>query len=86
MAHDATDLLSKTDSLVALADALVGLSKVAAIAGHQAEARDRAAEALELYERKGDVVSAEDARALVTRYSGSPPDPTPDPVSGRASA
>src|SRR5436190_1204750 len=69
MARDATDLLSKTDSLVALADAHVGLSEVAAIAGHEAEARESAVEALELYERKGDVVSAEDARAIVERLT-----------------
>jgi tetratricopeptide (TPR) repeat protein len=65
LAHEATDLLSETDSLVALADALVGLSEVAAIAGDSKEASASAAQALDLYERKGDVVSAARTRSML---------------------
>jgi predicted ATPase len=86
LAHEATDLLSTTDSLVAQADALLGLCEVAELAGRDDEARASAAQALELYARKGDLVSAQDARALVRRLSGSRTNGAPDPVTERAGA
>lgn len=72
LAQEATDLLGQTDSLIALADAAVALSEVAAVAGSRGVAAANAEAALELYERKGDLVSAQKAQALVARLSGSP--------------
>ena len=86
LAHEATDLLSTTDSLVAQADALVGLCEVAELAGRDSEARASAAQALELYALKGDLVSAQDARALLRRLSGPSADGVPDPVTEPAGA
>jgi class 3 adenylate cyclase/tetratricopeptide (TPR) repeat protein len=69
LATDATRLLSRTDSLVVRADALVALSRVSALAGRRDEASASAMHALELYERKGDVVSARKARELVAELA-----------------
>jgi class 3 adenylate cyclase/tetratricopeptide (TPR) repeat protein len=71
LARQATDLLSETDSLVAQADALLALSEVLAATGRGAEAGETAQSALRLYERKGDLVSAEKARMRL----GQPPEP-----------
>ncbi len=65
LARAAVDLLRDTDSLVAQADALVDLAEVLRAGGQEAEAVATLAEALELYERKGDVASAAHARALL---------------------
>ena len=70
LARDASDLLGETDSIVALADAVVALSEVAAIARRPTVARASAEAALALYERKGDVVSAQRTRALLARLGG----------------
>jgi class 3 adenylate cyclase/tetratricopeptide (TPR) repeat protein len=65
LAREAIRLLSETDSLVAQADALIALSEVVAVAGRRAEARASVEQALGLYERKGDLVSAARARTLL---------------------
>jgi class 3 adenylate cyclase/tetratricopeptide (TPR) repeat protein len=67
LAREATGLLAATDSLVEQANALVARAEVEAAVGRQADARHSAAQALELYERKGDVVSAAATRALLER-------------------
>jgi ATP/maltotriose-dependent transcriptional regulator MalT len=72
LSREAVDLLDQTDSLIALADALVALSEVAAVAGSDAMASANAEAALELYERKGDLVSADKTRALFARLSAPP--------------
>src|SRR5436305_1109278 len=69
LAREARDLLADTDSPVALADALVALSEVEGIAGNRDDAVATARRALELYERKGDAVSAGDAKNLIERFS-----------------
>jgi len=69
LAHEAVDLLGQADSLVARADAHVALSEVADLAGSRGVAAANAEAALELYERKGDVVSAQKSRGLIARLA-----------------
>jgi class 3 adenylate cyclase/tetratricopeptide (TPR) repeat protein len=86
LAHEAADLLRDTDALVARADALVALSEVAAAAGRHREARAFGEEALGLYERKGDVVSADNARGVIGRPARPAGQGAPEPVLGPAVA
>ncbi len=66
LAREAAELIAETDALNMRAHALMSLVEVLAAAGRGEEAAESAAEALRLYEAKGNVVSAEKARALVT--------------------
>jgi predicted ATPase/DNA-binding SARP family transcriptional activator len=63
LGEDAVRLAEPTDLLVIHADALLDLADVLAIAGRPADAEDAARRGLELYERKGNLVSAARARA-----------------------
>jgi predicted ATPase/class 3 adenylate cyclase/DNA-binding winged helix-turn-helix (wHTH) protein len=63
LAREAVRLAEPTDFLTIRADALLDLAEVLRHAGSSAEAEDAIRAALELYERKGDVVSAERARS-----------------------
>jgi len=67
LAHEATSLLAETDALVEQANAFVARGDVEAAAGREAEARDSVAQALKLYERKDDVVSAATTREMLER-------------------
>jgi tetratricopeptide (TPR) repeat protein len=57
-ARKAVELAAGTDALVLHADALARLAEILVLAGRGSEARDAFDEAIELYERKGHVVSA----------------------------
>jgi class 3 adenylate cyclase/tetratricopeptide (TPR) repeat protein len=67
LADEAVELLATTDGLVKHADALLVLAGVLALAGRVEEAEDAGAEALALYERKGNAVSARAARDVLAR-------------------
>ena len=58
IALEALALVEKTDNLDLHGDALIALAGLDRTAGRVQEARARAARAIELYEQKGDVVSA----------------------------
>jgi class 3 adenylate cyclase/tetratricopeptide (TPR) repeat protein len=86
LAGEATSLLRGTDALVARADSLVALSEVAAAAGRPPAARAAGEEAIALYERKGDVVSARRARDLVARLADGAAAEARGPSGGQAPA
>jgi len=65
LAESAVALEEQTDYIERHADTLVALARVREAAGDIAEAAVAAQKALELYERKGHVVSAARARALL---------------------
>ena len=70
-ARAAVALAERTDSVVLHADALGGLADVLIAAGEAAAALEPAACAGELYEAKGDLVSARRCQATVERLAGS---------------
>jgi class 3 adenylate cyclase/tetratricopeptide (TPR) repeat protein len=63
LAREAVALIGQTDMLDARAHALADAAVVSAAAGRSEEATERLAEALALFEQKGNVVLAERARA-----------------------
>jgi predicted ATPase len=63
MARKALNLVSRTDALNRHADCLIAAADVADAKGLEETARQHAREALHLYERKGNVVSAEHVRS-----------------------
>jgi tetratricopeptide (TPR) repeat protein len=63
LAREAVRLAEPTDWLVLRADALLELAEVVTLGGKPAEAEAITRRALELYERKGDLVSAAHARS-----------------------
>lgn len=65
LAQEAVTLLRDTDSLVAQADALFDLAEVLRAGDQVPESSAALAEALQLYERKGDLASAARARVLL---------------------
>jgi predicted ATPase/class 3 adenylate cyclase len=67
LARDAVDIIRRTDSPVLQADALVDAAEVLGRAGEADEDVPLLAEALERYERKGDVVGAARARETLER-------------------
>jgi tetratricopeptide (TPR) repeat protein len=67
LAREAARLAERTDRLNLRADALLALAEVLGVAGHESDAARRVEEALALYERKGNSVSADQARA---RFAG----------------
>jgi tetratricopeptide (TPR) repeat protein len=66
VARQAVALLEPTDVINVKADTLVQLARVHAAAGEESEAARALAQALDLYERKGNVVSAERVRQMLT--------------------
>ncbi len=64
LARDAVSLADETDYVILRGDALLALAEVHGAAGKGSEANDSSAEALRLYEAKGDIVSAARARAF----------------------
>jgi hypothetical protein len=66
-AREAVDLAERTDDVNMQADAWLDVSVVTALGGEADRAREAAARAEALYERKGNVVSAGRAHALAVR-------------------
>ena len=67
LARSAVALFAQTDLLSARADTLLELSHVLAAAGHVSEAHAVAAEALELYQRKGNLPGARESLRCLTQ-------------------
>ena len=65
LAEEAVVLAADTDYLNMQGDARKDLAEVLSLAGRNGEAESRSREALELYERKGNIVSAERVRAML---------------------
>jgi class 3 adenylate cyclase/tetratricopeptide (TPR) repeat protein len=65
LAGEAVALLRATDALVRQADALVDEAEVLGLLGRGGAARERLHEAIRLFERKGNVVAAEQARSAL---------------------
>ena len=65
LATEAVNLLGATDGIVKHGDALVALADVLDRAGRSAEAEQAVAQAIALYELKGNEVSARNARAAL---------------------
>ena len=65
LADDAVELTEETEDVILKADVLVDRAMVLTAAGRFDEAAQQLAAALELYEQKGDVISAERTRSLV---------------------
>ena len=63
---EAIDMRRRSDAIVFLADALADFSEVLRFTGREDEVRAVRTEALKLYERKGDVVSAGRLRSLLS--------------------
>jgi predicted ATPase len=64
LVREAVELITPTDALTMHAHALISLAQVLAARDKLEEATDHAAEAVRLYEAKGNVVAAEKARAV----------------------
>jgi tetratricopeptide (TPR) repeat protein len=67
-AREAVDLAETTDALSLHGDALMDLAEVLSIGGRTSEAISAVEAALELYERKGNVVSAAHATETLSRF------------------
>jgi class 3 adenylate cyclase/DNA-binding SARP family transcriptional activator/tetratricopeptide (TPR) repeat protein len=67
LAEEAVELVEATDALDLHGSALLGLAEVLLVTGRKEDAAARADEALALFERKGNEVSAQQARALIAR-------------------
>ena len=67
LARSAAALFAQTDLLSARADTLLELSHALAAAGHVSEAHAVAAEALELYQRKGNLPGARESLRCLTQ-------------------
>ena len=71
LAREAVELGRRTDCLNLRGDTLVDLAEILARAGRPEEGASPLREAVDLYERKGNVVSAAKARALLDELSTS---------------
>jgi ATP/maltotriose-dependent transcriptional regulator MalT len=71
LAREAVRLAEPTDFLTIRADALLDLAAVLRHSGQSSEADESIRAALELYEQKGDVVSAERARTQLAASASS---------------
>ncbi len=65
LAHEAVRLIAQTDMVIRHGDALLDLAEVWRIAGRAAEAEAAASNALELFNSKGNLVSAAYARSRI---------------------
>ena len=79
LAREAVALANQTDFLNFHAGALIDLAEVLRLAGRQADAAAAAAEAVELYGRKGNSVAGERARTLLRALGGKPRRPAATP-------
>jgi class 3 adenylate cyclase/tetratricopeptide (TPR) repeat protein len=73
LANEAVALAAETDYLNLQADACMDLAEVVSLGGRIGEAASRSHEALELYERKGNTVSAERVRVMLEGFATTPP-------------
>jgi hypothetical protein len=71
LAREAAAVAETTDGINMHANALMDLAEVLGLADRQPEAAAAVGEALALYARKGNVVSAERARALLAELTSS---------------
>ena len=78
LARDAAATAAGTGLVNLAADALLDLAEVHEATGHGEPAIRAADEALELYLRKGNVVSAQRARTVLARLRPSAPEAGPD--------
>ena len=65
LAREAVDLVGRTDALNRQGDALLALAEILRVRGSEDEALENIRGALQLYEQKGNVVSAERAKAML---------------------
>jgi tetratricopeptide (TPR) repeat protein len=65
LAREAVDLVARTDALNRHGDSLLALAEILRLQGRESEAAGQIREALRLYEQKGNVVSAERAKAML---------------------
>jgi tetratricopeptide (TPR) repeat protein len=77
LGREAVELAAQTDFLWMHGDALVALAEVLRAAGLPDDAVEAAEQALDLYEAKGDLVSAEKTRVLVADLKGATLDRRP---------
>ena len=70
LAREGVAVAADSDFVVLHADVLLDLAEVLELAGRPEEAREATAEAVSIYERKGDVAAARKARGLLTAASG----------------
>jgi ATP/maltotriose-dependent transcriptional regulator MalT len=70
LARDAVDIAMSTDHLNTQADSLLDLGFVHSAAGSEDDASEARARALEIYQAKGNVVRAREARGLLARPVG----------------
>jgi class 3 adenylate cyclase len=71
LAEEAMEIAERTDAPVMRGDALLDLARVLVDAGDASAAAERATAALDLYEAKGTLVAAREARALLDSLMGS---------------
>jgi predicted ATPase/class 3 adenylate cyclase len=74
LAEEAVALASETDYLNLRGDALMDLVEVLSLGGRIGDAASRSREALEIYERKGNIVSAGRVRAMLEDLATDPAD------------
>jgi DNA-binding SARP family transcriptional activator/tetratricopeptide (TPR) repeat protein len=65
LAREAVDLVARTDALSRHGDSLLVLGEILGLQGRENEVNGQIREALRLYEQKGNVVSAERAKAML---------------------
>jgi class 3 adenylate cyclase len=75
LATEAVELAARTDFLAWRGEALLDLAQVLGLAGEPADAVEAAAEALGLFETKGNVVLAEQARRAMAEWKAALPLP-----------
>jgi hypothetical protein len=65
LARETLELVARTDSVNRHADSFLALAEILGIAGYQKRAEEMIRNALDLYERKGNLASADRARTLL---------------------
>ena len=84
LADEAVALLRQTDASVVRDEGLLDAAEVMRLSGDPVRAREHLAEALELFERKGNLAAAGTARSALAHVGGSMPRPTPRRRSNRS--
>jgi tetratricopeptide (TPR) repeat protein len=69
LAHETVALAAPTDGLNRTANAFLALAEVLRVADRDVEAMDAVRTALDLYERKGNIVSADHARTFLLEFA-----------------
>jgi hypothetical protein len=68
--REAVEIVERTDFLFDRGTVLLDLGEVTELLGHREEARGARERALEMFEQKGDLVSAARTRSLMDRDGG----------------